>query len=171
MGRWWSLKNNINAHTRQSTCILRFMPPRSPLQNSLTSTVRRLQTSRPSKASLGQATIFARPTPFSQQVHKLASKPFRRSYNENHSSSQASHASAQAAIRSLLLLNTGVFGAWWWASSSGDAKLLRWLNENVTLSERNLAAGRYYTLITNAFSHVGLPHFAFSKSNTIERHI
>ena len=159
----FTLWTGTNAHHRQATRFSSLMRPRSSLQKSLKNTVRDFQTARTTKPSQGQATIFAHPTPFSTRVQKLASKPFRRSYNENHFHSQASYASAKTAVRSLLVLNTGVFGAWWWASNSRDAKLLRWLDENVTLSERNLAAGRYHTLITNAFSHVGLPHFAFSE--------
>lgn len=53
-------------------------------------------------------------------------------------------------------INILVLGAWNGTGHDGR----RWLVDNCTLSMRNWRAGRYWTIITSAFSHMGVFHFA-----------
>jgi membrane associated rhomboid family serine protease len=73
-----------------------------------------------------------------------------------------SYTSARMAIRTIIGLNTAVFGTWYYARSTKDSKLLQWLNENFTLSMVNYREGRYWTLLTSAFSHQNFVHFLFN---------
>lgn len=74
----------------------------------------------------------------------------------------ASYASIKRVLWTLIGLNTAVFGAWAYASATKNAKLQRKLSEHFTLSRYNLQCGRYHTLLTSAFSHVNIAHFAFN---------
>lgn len=80
----------------------------------------------------------------------------------------ASYKSAKRAVRTLILINTGVFLTWAYATGharqTNDTKLLQSLVQNFLLTEENLSQGRYHTMITSAFSHTNLFHFGFSKS-------
>ncbi|KAI6382004.1 hypothetical protein MCOR25_000884 [Pyricularia grisea] len=56
---------------------------------------------------------------------------------------------------------------YWWASakvkaSKGDDSQLKWMLENFTLSRKNLNEGRWWTLITSAFSHKDPIHLLFN---------
>ncbi|TLS30342.1 hypothetical protein PpBr36_02882 [Pyricularia pennisetigena] len=56
---------------------------------------------------------------------------------------------------------------YWWASakvkaSKGDGSQLKWMRENFTLSRKNLDEGRWWTLITSAFSHMDPMHLLFN---------
>ena len=66
------------------------------------------------------------------------------------------------AVRTIIALNTAVFGTWYYARTTRDGNLLQWLNENFTLSMTNYRAGRYWTLLTSAFSHTDFVHFLFN---------
>ncbi|CAK1365927.1 hypothetical protein CB0940_09618 [Cercospora beticola] len=113
---------------------------------------------------------FARPTPFAHRLNKLIaqSKPFRRSYSSpnGHGNMPASYKSAKRAVRTLILINTGVFLTWAYAGGqarqTNDTKLLQSLVRNFMLTEENLAQGRYHTLITSAFSHSNFWHFGIN---------
>jgi membrane associated rhomboid family serine protease len=74
----------------------------------------------------------------------------------------ARYQSIRGVMFALLGANAAVFGTWQYAINKKDSKLLRVLNENFLLSEANIKAGRYYTLVTNAFSHIAIGHFAFN---------
>lgn len=126
------------------------------------STCRGFQINPSSKPALGKLTI-TRPTAFSQRANKSAVRSFRREFNNSSLfNTEASYKSAMWAVGTLILLNGGVFGAWTYASNKKDTKLLGQLEKHATLSEHNLAAGRYYTCVTSAFSHKELQHFAFN---------
>ncbi|KAH8896140.1 hypothetical protein GQ53DRAFT_743467 [Thozetella sp. PMI_491] len=56
--------------------------------------------------------------------------------------------------------NLYVFSLWVRATGRPDAE--RKMRENFTLSQENLREGRYWTLLTSAFSHATLPHLAFN---------
>jgi membrane associated rhomboid family serine protease len=73
-----------------------------------------------------------------------------------------SYRSAQAVIWTIIGLNTLVFSAWTYAKSNNDRNMLMKLYQNFTLSKENFNAGRTWTLVTSAFSHNLLPHFAFN---------
>lgn len=66
------------------------------------------------------------------------------------------------AIRTIMAVNTVVFGSWIYAANQNDRRLQQWLSENFTLSAMNWNAGRYYTLLTSAFSHQNFIHFLFN---------
>ncbi|KAK5133036.1 hypothetical protein LTR08_008241 [Meristemomyces frigidus] len=66
------------------------------------------------------------------------------------------------AIWLLIGTNTAVFGAWQYADATRDSSLLQLLHDNATSSTANLRAGRYWTLLTAAFSQKDLTHFAFN---------
>ncbi len=74
----------------------------------------------------------------------------------------ATYRSTRAVIWTIIGLNTAVFGAWQYAGYNKDRNLLHRLLESFTSSMHNFKEGRYYTLITSAFSHQMLAHFAFN---------
>ncbi|KAJ8612781.1 hypothetical protein MRB53_037252 [Persea americana] len=59
-------------------------------------------------------------------------------------------------------INTVIFGAWSYANQQRDRKVLRWLHDNTLCSWYNVNEGRWWTMITSAFSHQGLAHFLFN---------
>jgi membrane associated rhomboid family serine protease len=69
---------------------------------------------------------------------------------------------ANATIWTIIAINVTVYGAWKYAEGYKDTRLYRLLTENATLSELNLKAKRYYTLVTCAFSHRDLNHLIFN---------
>jgi membrane associated rhomboid family serine protease len=89
-------------------------------------------------------------------------KSFHRSFANGYRNIDNTFATAQAATRIIIGLNTAVFGAWTYGKVQQDRKLLGWLSENFTLSATNWRAGRYYTMLTSAFSHQDPVHFLFN---------
>ena len=65
-------------------------------------------------------------------------------------------------IWTLIGLNSAVFATWQYAKATRDMKLLQFMTDNFMLSVDSIKAGRYYTVLTCAFSHMGLGHFAFN---------
>lgn len=43
-----------------------------------------------------------------------------------------------------------------------QTKHIRYMNENYTLSRKNMAEGRWWTLITSAFSHYDMAHLGIN---------
>lgn len=66
------------------------------------------------------------------------------------------------AVWVLIGLNTAVFAFWQHAIHNKDRRLLNTLTRYTTCSWQNIQEGRYITLITSAFSHIDLGHFAFN---------
>ncbi|KAK4542385.1 hypothetical protein LTR36_006842 [Oleoguttula mirabilis] len=66
------------------------------------------------------------------------------------------------AVYLIIGLNTAMFGLWQYALAKRDSKLLQKLHNNATCSWENVRAGRYWTLVTSAFTHTELTHFAFN---------
>ena len=101
--------------------------------------------------------------PISSPNPSIFNPIFRRTFaNGYHHDPYASYTSARMAIRTIIGLNTAVFGTWYYAQSTNDSPLLQWLNENFTLSMVNYRAGRYWTLLTSAFAHQNFVHFLFN---------
>ncbi|KAK5699346.1 hypothetical protein LTR17_023315 [Elasticomyces elasticus] len=71
-------------------------------------------------------------------------------------------ASATRAIWLIIGLNTAVFGGWQYAQYNRDHKLLRTLQDNFLLSWKNVQDGRPWVVLTSAFSHMSVTHFAFN---------
>ncbi|KAK5686083.1 hypothetical protein LTS10_002197 [Elasticomyces elasticus] len=71
-------------------------------------------------------------------------------------------ASATRAIWLIIGLNTAVFGGWQYAQYNRDHKLLRTLQDNFLLSWKNIQDGRPWVVLTSAFSHMSVTHFAFN---------
>lgn len=87
----------------------------------------------------------------------------RRRYGTSYGGGpRASYSSAIRAVWTIIGLNAAVFGAWKYAESTRDSKLLRLLQQHATLSWDNMLAGRYWTIFTSAFSHTWTMHFAFN---------
>ncbi|KAJ3406794.1 hypothetical protein HDV05_005829 [Chytridiales sp. JEL 0842] len=62
-------------------------------------------------------------------------------------------------------LNTAVFLAWQYAfmkQGQGDYSLLQWMEKNFYSSWNTMLDGRLWTMVTCAFSHNTLPHFALN---------
>lgn len=67
------------------------------------------------------------------------------------------------AYRTLLGINTAVFGAWLYAKYvAEDGRLQRLWHENFTISLPNIDAGRYWTMLTSSLAHQSVMHFAFN---------
>lgn len=95
--------------------------------------IRNFNFSRPGRADLYQATISKR-------------------YNN-----------AKIALRAITAANVAVWLTWFFvAPLSGSSDLRKALADHFTLSEANIAAGRYWTLITSAFSHQNPFHLLFN---------
>lgn len=62
----------------------------------------------------------------------------------------------RSICRDIIGINLVVFGAW--QVQNHDVR--RWLVDNFTWSKRNWRAGRYWTVITSAFSHKNIWHLA-----------
>ena len=69
---------------------------------------------------------------------------------------------ATTATWAIIGLNTAVFGAWQYAQRPTQWQLNRDLAKHFVLSWEAVKAGRHYTMITSAFSHQSLKHFAFN---------
>lgn len=70
--------------------------------------------------------------------------------------------SSRRVISLIIAANALVYGAWYYGEHTADKALLRQLNDNFTLSLRNLKENRYYVLLTSAFSHMNFVHIAFN---------
>ncbi|KXL47234.1 hypothetical protein M433DRAFT_3408 [Acidomyces richmondensis BFW] len=66
------------------------------------------------------------------------------------------------AVWTLIGVNTAVFALWQYAIYNKDRSLLQTLTRYTTCSWQNMREGRYITLITSAFSHADVGHFAFN---------
>ena len=64
----------------------------------------------------------------------------------------------RTVLGAVLVANVAVFGTWLYAKNKPDAPLVRSLYRNFTLSRQAINDGRYWTLITSGFSHIGLFH-------------
>lgn len=67
-----------------------------------------------------------------------------------------------AAVYALLSINAAVFGAWQYAIYTKDGRLLKLLEENAMQSHDAIMSGRYWTMLTAAFSQREPAHFAFN---------
>ncbi|KAK3715548.1 hypothetical protein LTR37_007036 [Vermiconidia calcicola] len=65
-------------------------------------------------------------------------------------------------VWTIIGVNAAVFGAWQLAITEKNQTLYRNLDENFKLSLNNWKDGRAWTIITSAFSHQMLAHFAFN---------
>ncbi|KAK5126233.1 hypothetical protein LTR85_010468 [Meristemomyces frigidus] len=72
------------------------------------------------------------------------------------------HASVMRAVYLIIGVNTAMFGVWQYAIVKRHRKLLQQLTDNATLSWENIRAGRYWTLVTSAFTHTAIGHFGFN---------
>jgi membrane associated rhomboid family serine protease len=70
--------------------------------------------------------------------------------------------SSSRMISTLIVINTSIFCTWYYASTTNDGKLVKYLRENAVLSWSNINANRYWTLITSAFSHKDFSHILFN---------
>jgi len=70
--------------------------------------------------------------------------------------------SSSRMLSTLIIMNTAVFATWYYASTTNDSKMFRYLRENAVLSWSNVKANRYWTLVTSAFSHKDLMHILFN---------
>ena len=88
-----------------------------------------------------------------------SSQPFKRGLS---STSSRSYLIKRYIVFGIVGLNVSIFVTWRVAISrareSGDYSLLAWMDRNCILSSSNLSAGRYWTIITSAFSHHDLGH-------------
>ncbi|EMD00255.1 hypothetical protein BAUCODRAFT_64340 [Baudoinia panamericana UAMH 10762] len=94
---------------------------------------------------------------------KRQSYSLRRPYsNITGRDSSDTYTSAENVIWTLISLNIAVFGTWQYARYTQNSKLIKQLKENATLSLANFEAGRYWTLLTAAFSHTEWWHILFN---------
>lgn len=149
-----SITSSIDSPTPHTmlSCVVR-----SQIKGSSLITARSFRTAKPT--TMPDGPFFSHTPRFRRGPRILTSSVLRRAF-----SSGPRHNASQSAVKSItwifLGINTAVFAAWQYADS--DMKLKRWLFENAILSEQNFRAGRYHTLITSAFSHRELSHFAFN---------
>ncbi|KAG0244172.1 hypothetical protein BGW41_000159 [Actinomortierella wolfii] len=73
---------------------------------------------------------------------------------------------ANKVVYTILGINTTVFLAWLYAKENaarfGDRRLYVWMMKNFTNMERNVREGRVWSLLTCAFSHQRIEHFALN---------
>lgn len=62
----------------------------------------------------------------------------------------------------VIAANVAVFGSWSYARQKRDLPLLQSLSLNFRLSRQAIREGRYWTIITNTFSHHTLSHILFN---------
>lgn len=84
----------------------------------------------------------------------------RRSFADG--SFRSRRQSLQLATNLIIGANAAVFLAWQYADYNKDRKLMQVLHEHFALSTHNWRNGHYWTVITSAFSHQNLMHFAFN---------
>ncbi|KAF2769008.1 rhomboid-domain-containing protein [Teratosphaeria nubilosa] len=144
----------------------------------LASLASRLSAAKPFRLSSPVATTraFSRGTATNKPRHTMPDQSFftsraslryqsngfllRRSFASYH---HASHPGfVTSAIYLIIGLNTAVFAAWQYAEVTRDFNIIRLLEDHFLLSERNVKAGRYWTLVTSAFSHMHIWHFALN---------
>lgn len=65
-------------------------------------------------------------------------------------------------IKTIIGLNAAVFGLWTYAKATSNQGLYMTMLQHFTVSLGNISAGRYWTGLTSAFSHMDLIHFAFN---------
>ena len=70
--------------------------------------------------------------------------------------------SAYYTIWGFIGLNAVVFGVWQYGTANRDRSILTKLKQNFTISVQNIKEGRWYTLLTAAFSHQLPIHFLFN---------
>lgn len=85
-----------------------------------------------------------------------------RFYHPGYRDTFAAYTSAKPVIWSIIGLNSAVFFAWQYSISQRDTRLIDKLQKNFSLSVQGLKEGRYWTVLTSAFSHQWLPHFFFN---------
>ncbi|KAF9907334.1 hypothetical protein BX616_000462 [Lobosporangium transversale] len=87
-----------------------------------------------------------------QKIRGMASSTSLQRFSENFSISPSN-----PLVYSITALNVGVFALWQYAEGKakqfGETSLYFFLLRNFTASARNLREGRFWTLLTNAFSH------------------
>ncbi|KAK5114363.1 hypothetical protein LTR62_002615 [Meristemomyces frigidus] len=145
-----------------------FTRPRTSLQRLLHQTQRAYH--RPSNhrphPTISDSWFTARRPPKSFTSRNPAPQPltdlfFRRTYSQGGFPAGSSN-SALRATYLLITLNLVVFAGWQYATATGNRKLTQTMHDNFTLSWRNLKEGRAWTVVTSAFSHVGLGHIFFN---------
>lgn len=87
---------------------------------------------------------------------------FRRRYANATRDRIAGYNSSRKVMWTVIGLNTAVFGAWQYGIAQKDRKLINIMTRDFTLSLQGVKEGRYYTLLTSAFSQQMLPHFVFN---------
>lgn len=65
-------------------------------------------------------------------------------------------------VRTIIGLNAGVFAAWVYARATSNSDLWMTMIQNFTISLGNISAGRWWTGLTSAFSHMMLFHVMFN---------
>ncbi|KAK4988612.1 hypothetical protein LTR50_003795 [Elasticomyces elasticus] len=91
-----------------------------------------------------------------------------RHYNQssNHryyfSDPTSAYRSARFVTISLLATNAVVFAAWQYAQFTHNRRLRNFVEDNTLLSLPAWHAGKWWTLVTSAFAHHDLTHFAFN---------
>jgi membrane associated rhomboid family serine protease len=91
-------------------------------------------------------------------ITQLRLYPLKRFYHSGYNRSNG----VMPAFYFLLGINTFVFGAMTYAKSTKDIRLERKLLHNTLLSPASWDQGRWWTLITSAFTHADPMHFAFN---------
>ncbi|KAK4497159.1 hypothetical protein PRZ48_011609 [Zasmidium cellare] len=103
---------------------------------------------------------FRRPAPEPSIFERVSRFTPRRAYSQVYWGGP--DPGVMRTVWTIITLNAAVFGAWQYAEMKKDRKVERQLYENVTLMEANIQAGRSHTLLTSAFSHRDVGHFAFN---------
>ncbi|KAJ9620874.1 hypothetical protein H2203_007460 [Taxawa tesnikishii (nom. ined.)] len=116
-----------------------------------------------SKATLSTSALRPRsdlPYPLGSSTYVPFNPVFSRRYYGR--SSASSSFSAQHAFYLILGVNSLVFGAWQYAYATRNSRLLYRLRDNTIISASAWDSGRYWTVLTSAFTHQQLGHFVFN---------
>ena len=97
-----------------------------------------------------------------QQLLRIGRPADRSHYSSGYAPYRDTHRSAVSATWLIIALNTGVFAGWQYANSTRDSRLQQRLYDYFTVSWSNVREGRPWTVLTSAFSHISITHFAFN---------
>ena len=116
-----------------------------------------------SPLGLGAACFPAQNTALSTlRHHDTSISTYRSPMTRRQFSFEAGSDSIMSVYWIMLGLNAVPFALWSYAEAQRNSSLQHWLAKNFLISAESWERGRWWTVVTSAFSHASLGHFAFN---------